>query len=326
MNPIMERIGKEKRLIAFSVYTILRDNPGQTPAQVGAACGQGERWARGILSLLVERKLLSRQEAGQSFRYYPTESAAAASSRSKDSGEAAASRSKDSGSAASRSKSAAAASSRNLCAAAAPSRSKDSGEAAASRSKDSGETASSRSKSAAAASSRNLCAAAAPSRSKDSGPRRIGEVLGSSSYRDLINESNRFGNGESNGKTNGAAQPAGEQSNGAAEPASKETNGSYLTRATAQHTEHLRPDLHALILEAEDKLGETGGSRDFYAKVLFTLDRHSALPIWFRALGNALEVPKADIRKTRGALFNALLHRIAATQHIDLRTGANGAG
>ena len=52
MNTIMARIGKEQRLSAFAVYTLLRDHPGQTPAEIAAACGQGERWARGILALL----------------------------------------------------------------------------------------------------------------------------------------------------------------------------------------------------------------------------------------------------------------------------------
>lgn len=74
MNTTMARIGKEKRLVAFAVYTLLRDHPGQTPAEIAAACGQGERWARGILALLREQGLVNTQPHGHTARYYLAES------------------------------------------------------------------------------------------------------------------------------------------------------------------------------------------------------------------------------------------------------------
>ena len=79
-----------------------------------------------------------------------------------------------------------------------------------------------------------------------------------------------------------------------------------------------RPDWREQVEHAEGILGETGASRGFYVKVLRSLEAQDAMNIWERALGLAREQDTASIRRTRGALFNTLVHRLAAEAGVTL--------
>ena len=79
-----------------------------------------------------------------------------------------------------------------------------------------------------------------------------------------------------------------------------------------------RPDWREQVEQAEGVLGETGASRGFYVKVLRALEAQDAMNIWERALGLAREQDAASIRRSRGALFNTLVRRLAAEAGVAL--------
>ena len=79
-----------------------------------------------------------------------------------------------------------------------------------------------------------------------------------------------------------------------------------------------RPDWREQVEYAEGVLGETGASRGFYVKVLRALEAQDAMNIWDRALGLAREQDAASIRRSRGALFNTLVRRLAAEAGVAL--------
>ena len=79
-----------------------------------------------------------------------------------------------------------------------------------------------------------------------------------------------------------------------------------------------RPDWREQVEHAEGILGETGASRGFYVKVLRALEAQDAMNIWERALGLAREQDAASIRRSRGALFNTLVRRLAAEAGVAL--------
>ena len=79
-----------------------------------------------------------------------------------------------------------------------------------------------------------------------------------------------------------------------------------------------RPDWREQIEHAEGVLGETGASRGFYVKVLRSLEAQDAMNIWDRALGLAREQDAASIRRSRGALFNTLVRRLAAEAGVTI--------
>ena len=79
-----------------------------------------------------------------------------------------------------------------------------------------------------------------------------------------------------------------------------------------------RPDWREQVEHAEGVLGETGASRGFYVKVLRALDAQDAMNIWDRALGLAREQDAASIRRSRGALFNTLVRRLAAEAGVTI--------
>ncbi len=79
-----------------------------------------------------------------------------------------------------------------------------------------------------------------------------------------------------------------------------------------------RPDWREQVEHAEGVLGETGASRGFYVKVLRALEAQDAMNIWERALGLAREQDAASIRRSRGALFNTLVRRLAAEAGVTI--------
>ncbi len=79
-----------------------------------------------------------------------------------------------------------------------------------------------------------------------------------------------------------------------------------------------RPDWREQVEHAEGILGETGASRGFYVKVLRALEAQDAMNIWERALGLAREQDAGSIRRSRGALFNVLVRRLAAEAGVAL--------
>ena len=79
-----------------------------------------------------------------------------------------------------------------------------------------------------------------------------------------------------------------------------------------------RPDWRQQVEHAEGVLGETGASRGFYVKVLRSLEAQDAMNIWERALGLAREQDAASIRRSRGALFNTLVRRLAAEAGVTI--------
>ena len=79
-----------------------------------------------------------------------------------------------------------------------------------------------------------------------------------------------------------------------------------------------RPDWREQVEHAEGILGETGASRGFYVKVLRSLEAQDAMNIWERALGLAREQDAASIRRSRGALFNTLVRRLAAEAGVTI--------
>ena len=79
-----------------------------------------------------------------------------------------------------------------------------------------------------------------------------------------------------------------------------------------------RPDWRAQVELAEGVLGESGDSRGFYVKVLRALEAQDAMNIWERALGLAREQDAASIRRSRGALFNVLVRRLAAEAGVTI--------
>lgn len=79
-----------------------------------------------------------------------------------------------------------------------------------------------------------------------------------------------------------------------------------------------RPDWREQVEYAEGVLGETGASRGFYVKVLRALEAQDAMNIWDRALGLAREQDAASIRRSRGALFNTLVRRLAAEAGVTI--------
>ena len=79
-----------------------------------------------------------------------------------------------------------------------------------------------------------------------------------------------------------------------------------------------RPDWREQVEHAEEVLGETGASRGFYVKVLRALEAQDAMNIWERALGLAREQDAASIRRSRGALFNTLVRRLAAEAGVTI--------
>ncbi len=79
-----------------------------------------------------------------------------------------------------------------------------------------------------------------------------------------------------------------------------------------------RPDWREQVEHAEGVLGETGASRGFYVKVLRSLEAQDAMNVWDRALGLAREQDAASIRRSRGALFNTLVRRLAAEAGVNL--------
>ena len=79
-----------------------------------------------------------------------------------------------------------------------------------------------------------------------------------------------------------------------------------------------RLDWREQVEHAEGVLGETGASRGFYVKVLRALEAQDAMNIWERALGLAREQDAASIRRSRGALFNTLVRRLAAEAGVTI--------
>ena len=106
----------------------------------------------------------------------------------------------------------------------------------------------------------------------------------------------------------------------------RESIVSHVQQATsAQQRKHgpvdlltERPDWREQVEYAEGVLGETGASRGFYVKVLRALEAQDAMNIWDRALGLAREQDAASIRRSRGALFNTLVRRLASEAGVAL--------